>query len=67
MSMAQFDDINDICCEQLEEEQVISKDNTSVESSVNSNAHHQNRWWDEVVMEHDQEKETEKEYELHYS
>ena len=31
MSMAQFDDINDICCEQLEEEQVISKDNTSVE------------------------------------
>ena len=49
MSMAQFDDINDICCEQLEEEQVISEDNTSVESSVNSNAHHQNRWWDEVV------------------
>ena len=67
MSMAQFDDINDICCEQLEEEQVISEDNTSVESSVNSNAHHQNGWWDEVVTEYDQEKETEKEYELYYS
>jgi hypothetical protein len=67
MSMAQFDDINDICCEQLEEEQVISKDNTSVESSVNSNAHHQNGCWDEVVTEYDQEKETEKEYELYYS
>ncbi|MFZ0445158.1 MAG: hypothetical protein WAM95_11145 [Bacillus sp. (in: firmicutes)] len=67
MSMAQFDDINDICCEQLEEEQVISKDNTSVKGSVKSNAHHQNRWWDEVVTEYDQEKETEKEYELYYS
>lgn len=67
MSMAQFDDINDICCEQLEEEQVMSEDNTSVESSVNSNAHHENRWWNEVVAEYDQEKETEKEYELYYS
>ena len=51
MSMAQFDDINDICCEQLEEEQVMSEDNTSVESSVNSNAHHENRWWIEVVAD----------------
>lgn len=67
MSLAQFDDINDICCEQLEEEKGITEDNTSVGSSVNSNAQHQNRWWDEVVSEYDQEKETEKEYELYYS
>ena len=64
MSMAQFDDIYDICCEQLEEEQIVLEVNTSVESSVNSQAHHPNRWWEEVVTEYDQEKETEKEYEF---
>jgi hypothetical protein len=67
MSMAQFDDINDICCEQLEEEEVISELNNPVESSVSSNAQHQSRWWEEAYTEYEQEREKETEYELYYS
>jgi hypothetical protein len=65
MSMAHFDDLNDICCELMEEEKVLVKAKTPVESPspVAMETHVDTRWWEDVLEEI--ESECENEYELY--
>ena len=63
MSMAQFDDFFDICCDLMEEEKTRLKVKASMmENPVDLKVHANTKWWEEALKEI----ETENEYELYY-
>ncbi|WP_338469451.1 hypothetical protein R4Z10_11515 [Niallia sp. XMNu-256] len=63
MSMAQFDDLYEICCGRMEEEEVLLKSSKPEETPVVAEASVTTKWWEEALKEI--ERESENEYELY--
>ena len=64
MSMAQFDDIFEICCDIPEEENVLLEVNKPEEIPVTAERTDTPKWWEEALKEI--EEECANEYELTY-
>ncbi len=63
MSMAQFDDLYEICCGRMEEEEVLLSSPIPEETPVEVEARVTKKWWEEALKEI--ELECENEYELY--
>ncbi|WP_428908306.1 hypothetical protein [Niallia sp. Krafla_26] len=64
MSMAQFDDVFEICCGHVEDENVLPEVKKIEEIPVTAERKATPKWWEDALKEI--EKESENEYELYY-